>query len=185
MQVNKKWSGVAAVLVLAVAIAAYAAWSQGYLTWADTGDDEDEGNSAQLIQDIQGGTVPLSKGLSNSQAEGIPISGKFEVEDGNFQLSVYTQKGQNFSEVVLDPKTGAVRKVIPITGGEDLAAAKAQSQAMAEAKKSLTDVIQAAEKTHPGAHAVSVFPGIQNGKPAAEVTVLAGNTVQKVPEPLD
>ncbi len=177
MQANKKWTVTAAVLAAAVVIAAYAAWSQGYLTWADAGDDEDEGNSAQLIQSLQGGIVPLSAGLSASQQQGTPIS--------NFQLSVYTQKGQNFSEVVLDPKTGAVRKVSPITEGEDLTAAKAQSQAMAQSKKSLNDAIQAAEQSHPGAHAVSVFPGIQNGKPAAEVTLLAGNTVQKVPEPLD
>ena len=184
MQINKKWTVTAAVLVVLALVAAYAAWSKGYLAWA-LKDDDDEDDPAQLMQSLQGGTVPLIAGLATSQQEGTPISGKFEVEDGTFQLSVYTQKGQNFTEVLLDPKTGAVRKVTPITESEDLTAARDQAQAMARAKKSLTDVIQAAEQAHPGARAVSVFPGIRNGQPAAEVTLLAGNTVQRVPEPLE
>lgn len=46
-------------------------------------------------------------------------------------------KGNGFSEVIVDHKTGKVAKAEPITGGEDLTAAKAQSEAMAKAKRSL------------------------------------------------
>ncbi len=182
MEINKKWSAAAVVLAIVGLTVVYTAWSQGFL--ADKGDDDEDGPE-QLIQSLQGGTVPLTAGLTSSQQEGTPISGKFEVEDGTFQLSVYTQKGQNFTEVVLDPKSGAIRKASPITEGEDLTAARAQAQAMAKAKKSLTAVIQEAEQTHPGARTVSVFPGIQNGQAGADVTLLAGNTMQKVSEPLE
>ena len=79
----------------------------------------------------------LEKGLSASETQGKPISGKFEVEDGKLQLSVYTMKGDKFSEVIVDHKTGKVAKTEAITGGDDLTAAKAQSEAMAKTKLSL------------------------------------------------
>jgi hypothetical protein len=178
-----KWTGAAVALGVVALVGVYAAWSQGYL--AEKDDEDEGGSSAQLIQRMQGGTVPLSQGLAASQREGTPISGKFEVEDGNFQLSVYTQKGQDFEEVVLDPKTGTITKTDPITGGDDLASAKAQAQAMARAKKSLTDALQEAEQSHPGARAVSIYPGMQGGQAGADVTLLAGNALQKVPEKLE
>jgi hypothetical protein len=53
------------------------------------------------------------------------------------QLSVYTMKGDTFSEVIVDHKTGKVAKAEPTTSGEDLAAPKAQSEAVAKAKRPL------------------------------------------------
>lgn len=164
-------------------LAAYVAWSQGYLVLAEK-DDDDEG-SAELAKALKGGAVSLESGLSTSERKGTPISGKFEVEEGKFQLSVYTQKGESFSEVVLDPKTGTIAEVNPITGGEDLAAAKSQAQAMATGKKSLLAVVEEAEKAHPGSHAVSVYPGIRDGHPKADVTVVQGEAVETVSEALD
>ncbi len=49
-------------------------------------------------------------------------------------------KENKFAEVVVDNKTGKVAKADPITEGEGLEAAKAQSQAMAKAKLSLSEV---------------------------------------------
>ena len=46
-------------------------------------------------------------------------------------------KGDKFSEVIVDHKTGKTAKTEAITSGEDLTAAKAQSSAMAKAKVSL------------------------------------------------
>ena len=45
-------------------------------------------------------------------------------------------KGDKFSEVIVDHKTGKVAKAEPITGADDLSAAKAQGEAMAKAKRS-------------------------------------------------
>lgn len=53
-------------------------------------DDDDEGDS--LIKSIGAAKVNLQEGRAASEQEGQPISGKFEVEDGKFKLSVYTAK---------------------------------------------------------------------------------------------
>src|SRR5919204_5450706 len=92
---------------------------------------------AELAKALKDAKVSLAEGLAASEREGQPISGKFELEEGKLQLSVYTMKGDAFSEVIVDHTTGQVAKVEPITGGKDLAAATAQRAAMARAKKSL------------------------------------------------
>src|SRR5882762_9965398 len=91
---------------------------------------------AELAKALKGVKTSLEKGLSASESQGKPISGKFEIEDGKLQLSVYTMKGDKFSEVIVDHATGKVAKTEAITGGGDLTAAKAQSEAMAKAKRS-------------------------------------------------
>jgi hypothetical protein len=128
--------------------------------------------------------VSLASGLKAAEQEGRPISGKFELEDGKLQLSVYTMKGDKFSEVIVDHKTGKVAKSEPITGGEDFTAAGKQAQAMGKTKSSLRDVIAKAEKANPGYHAVSVVPEVENGKPQADVTLLKGTASKSVDEPL-
>src|SRR5438045_1554414 len=82
-------------------------------------------------------SISAGRGVAASESQGKPNSGKLEVEDGKLQLSVYTMKGDNFSEVVIDPKTGKVAKTDAITSGDDLTAAKAQSAAMTKSKVSL------------------------------------------------
>jgi len=128
--------------------------------------------------------VSLTSGLKAAEQEGRPISGKFEVEDGKLQLSVYTMKGDKFSEVIVDHKSGKVAKSKPISGGDDLAAAQKQAQAMGKSKSSLRDVTAKAEKANPGYHAVSVVPEIEDGKAQADVTLLKGTTSKSVDEPL-
>jgi len=59
------------------------------------------------------------------------------MDEGKLQLSVYTEKSGKFYEVVVDHVTGKVAKSEPITEGEDLAAAKGQSEVMSKAKLSL------------------------------------------------
>jgi hypothetical protein len=51
----------------------------------------------------------LDQGLKASEREGKPISGKYEIADGALQLSVYTIKGNQLSEVIDDHKTGAIK----------------------------------------------------------------------------
>ena len=87
---------------------------------------------AELMKALKGVKVSLAEGLAASEREGTPISGKFEVEEGKSQLSVYTMKGDAFSEVIVDHTTGQVAKVEPITSGEDFTAATAQRAAMVE-----------------------------------------------------
>src|SRR5215813_6509997 len=81
---------------------------------------------AELAKALTNAKVSLAEGLTASASTGTPISGKFELEEGTLQLSVYTMKGDAFSEVIVDYTTGQVTKIEPITSGEDLTAATAQ-----------------------------------------------------------
>lgn len=140
---------------------------------------------AELAKAVTEAKVSLERGLSVSAREGTPISGKFEIEEGKFQLSVYTVRGGKFSEIIVDHETGKIAKVEPITGGEDLAAAKAQQDAMAKAKRSLGAAIAGALKASEGFRAVSVVPALKDGHPTADVTLLKGNQWKTVSEKLD
>ncbi len=140
---------------------------------------------AELAKAVTGAKVSLEKGLAASKARGKPISGKFEIEDGKLQLSVYTEKGASFSEVVVDHDTGKVSKSEPITGGEDLDAAKAQSAAMAKAKTSLAAAVKRALQENRGTRAVSVTPSLKDGHPVAEVALAKGGELKQVVQKLD
>jgi len=120
--------------------------------------ERDDKEHAELAKALKGVKVSLEKGLSASESQGNPISRKFEVEDGKLQLSVYTIKGDKFPEVIIDHKTGKTAKIEAITGGDDLAAAKAQSSAM---------------------------PSMKDGHPVAEITLLKGEMFKTVSEKLD
>jgi hypothetical protein len=95
-------------------------------------------------------SATLQGGLKASEPQGTPISAKFEIEDGKLQLSIYTMKGNDFMEVVADPKSGAIAKAEKITDAEDLKAATSQKTAMAKAKVSLLTAAETAVKGNPG-----------------------------------
>ena len=152
------------------------------LGWAGQYDEKER---AELAQALKGAKVSLKQGLVASEPKGKPISAKFEVEDGKLQLSVYTEKGGAFSEVVVDPKTGRVAKVEAIEGGEDLPAAKTQADAMAKAKTPLGAAVDGAVKKNPGFRPVSVIPGLKDGHPVADVTLIKGDELKTVSERLD
>jgi hypothetical protein len=128
--------------------------------------------------------VSLAQGLTASEREGQPISGKFEIEEEKLQLSVYMMKGSTFSEVIVDYATGTIAKAEPITSSEDLTAAKTQAEAMAQAKQSLQAVVEAVTANR-GFRAVSIFPALKGGHPVAEVTLVKDGTFKTVAEPLE
>ena len=166
-----------------VVLALMGVWLLGGQTvWAQQSQDKER---AELAKALKGAQVSLAQGLAASEREGQPISGKFEVEEGKFQLSFYTMKGEAFSEVIVDHATGKIAEVEPITGGQDLTAAKAQSEAMAKAKRSLQAVVDEAVKANEGYRAVSVFPGLKEGRPVAEVTLVKDDTFKTVAAKLD
>src|ERR1700746_96980 len=108
----------------------------GVSAWAEGGDE------AAWAAAMKNASASLQGGLKASEAQGTPISAKFEIEDGKLQLSVYTIKGNDFMEVVADPKTGAIAKAEKITDAEDLKAATSQKAAMAKAKVSLLAALE-------------------------------------------
>jgi hypothetical protein len=144
-----------------------------------------EENPAALAAAMKDAAATLQDGLKASEREGTPISGKFEIDNGKLQLSVYTMKGDAFTEVVADPKTGAIKEAEAIKDADDLKAAAAQKAAMAKAKVPLLTATETAVKANAGSRAVSIYPQLQNGSPTAEVTLLGGATFKKVSEKLD
>jgi hypothetical protein len=145
----------------------------------------EEKDQAALARALQPAKATLEAGLKTSEREGKPISAKFEIEDGKLQLSVYTAKGDDFTEEVLDPATGAIVKAEKITDADDLKEAKAQSTAMTKARQSLLTATETAVKANSGSRAVSVEPEMKDGHPVAEVTLLQGSTFKKVSSKLD
>jgi hypothetical protein len=160
-------------LLLAVAIS-------GAVGTAAAADDP-----AALARALLPAKATLEAGLQTSEREGQPISGKFEIEDGKLQLSVYTIKNGAFSEIVLDPMTGAIVKTEKITEGEDLKEAKEQSAAMATAKRSLRAATETALAANPGARAVSIIPAVKDGRPVGQITLLQSGAMKTITSPLD
>jgi hypothetical protein len=143
------------------------------------------GEKQALAKGVNAAKVSLEKGLSASEAQGKPISAKFEIEEGKLQLSIYTAKDGNFYEVIVDHQTGKVAKTEPITSGDDLTAAKAQNEAMAKAKSSLHSAVGQALKANKGYHAVSATPSVEGGHSAAEITLVKGNEWKTMKEKLN
>jgi len=150
--------------------------------WAQQSDDKEHAELAKALKDAK---ISLQRGLSASTKEGTPISAKYEMEEGKLQLSVYTMKGDKFSEVIVDHKTGKVAKAEPITHDADLTAAKAQGEAMTKAKRSLDAAATEAVKENKGYRVVSVMPALKDGHPVADVTLVKGTEWKTVSEKLD
>ncbi|TMJ66329.1 MAG: hypothetical protein E6G83_10695 [Alphaproteobacteria bacterium] len=163
------------VLVVATGLASAGAGT------ARAQDDELEAMAAALKDT----TYTLQEALKAGEREGQPISAQFEMDDGKLQISIYTTKGDDFSEVVADPKTGAIVKTEKITDTDELNDAADQKAAMLKAKTSLVTAADAAVKENAGFRAVSVFPDLRDGHAIAEVTLLQGTTAKKVTEKLD
>src|SRR5262250_2913429 len=95
------------------------------ITYADEDENKSLGAVAKMMPTAK---VTLQQGLTAAEQKGRPISGKFEVDEGHFQLSVYTSRGGKYSENLVDYNTGVVTKSEAITGGDDLKEAKDQSE---------------------------------------------------------
>src|SRR2546430_16840082 len=139
---------------------------------------------SDLAANMKNAKVSLERGMAASKSKGTPISAKYEIEDGKLQLSVYTA-GDTFSEVIVDHKTGKLAKSEPITGGDDLAAAKSQNETMSKAKTSLQAAVSKAFKANKGYKAVSAMPSLKDGHPTADITLMKGAESKTVSRPLD
>ena len=166
-------------LIFSIAAAA-ALLLAGSPSWA-----EEEMNPAAMAKALQQASLPLEKATKVSEREGKPLSAKYELEKGTLQLSIYTMKGDRFSELVIDHTSGAVANDEWITEDDDLKAAQAQAAAMAKANVTLDVATDNAVKGNAGYRAVSVTPTLAAGRPVAVVILMKGEDVKKVTEKLD
>jgi hypothetical protein len=142
-------------------------------------------NAAVMAKALQQAHLPLEKAAKLSEREGKPISAKYEIEHDALQLSIYTLKGDRFSEVIVDHTTGAVARDEWITDAKDMEAAQEQAAVMAKAKVTLDVVAEKAVKANTGYRAVSIIPQMEGGRPVAVITLMKGEDVKKVSERLD
>jgi len=167
-------------------IAAFATSFAGHRSALAIGPDQEQ---AELAKALSGAKASLQQGFTASEQEGQPISGKYEMDDGKLQLSIYTAKGGKYFEVIVDHMTGAIAKVEPITEGEDLAQAKSQKAAMDRAKVKLADAATKAKGQAKGeateALVVSAAPELKDGRPEATVVLLQGKKFSTVSQRLD
>jgi uncharacterized membrane protein YkoI len=146
---------------------------------------EDQKNPA-LAKALSEATISLEEGLKVGEREGKPLSAKYEIENGAFQLSVYVIKGNGFAEVIVDHKGGSIKKTEPITEADDLQQAKEQQQRLAHARIPLDRAVSDAVKDNSGYRAVEIEPTVDRaGKPVASVTLMKGDEVKKVVQPLE
>jgi len=146
---------------------------------------QSNGEREALARQLRGAWLPLESGMSVSRSEGTPLSAKYEIEDGTFQLSVYTSSGEALSEVIVDESAGTIAKVHAIEHREDLAAALQQKDAMARATRTLEVATTEAVRANPGYRAVSAMPRLNDGRPVAEITLADGADWRVVLQPLD
>ena len=137
-------------------------------------------NGPALAAALKEAKVSLAAALKTAEQQGKPISGKFELEEGKLQLSIYTMKEGKYFEVMVDYKSGKIAKTEPITEGQDLAEAKEQAEAMAKAKRSLTDVVTQTEKANAGSRVIGISPEIEDGVVQADVELLKGTEAKEV-----
>lgn len=144
-----------------------------------------EDDTAALAKALPDAAVSLQQGLTASEREGKPISGKFELDDGALQLSVYTAKDDKFTEVLVDHKSGAIKKAEAITDTDDLKDAREQNDAMQKATLSLSAVTAKAVEANAGYVAVKVAPTMKEGHPIADMVLMKGTDVRNVEQRLD
>jgi len=131
---------------------------------------------ADLAPVVAGAKVTLEQGLATSKKNGKPVSAKFEIENGKPQLSIYTVRDAiKYFEVIVDHNTGEIVKAEPITGGDDLTAAKKQSDGLVRATRELREAVREAKRDNPGYLAVSVWSDMKDSHSIATVTLVKDN----------
>ena len=154
----------------------------------------DESKDTQaLVAALGKSKLTLSEGMRQAtKSPGVPISAKFELEDGKLSLSVYTaEKGLAVEpeKNVLQELSGSPEqdkwepKVEVFKDVPHVARSSEQLTLMALGKSSLADIIARVEKTQQGT-VFSVTPTIRNHKPVAEVLVAEKGKVKKLFQPL-
>jgi len=140
---------------------------------------------AELAEAVSAATETLQAGLSAASKYGQPISARFEIGFEEVHLSVYVTNKGTLSELLVDRTTGTTSTPDSIEDPQDLVNARAQSAAMAKAKRSLSDAVGRALASHPGFHALSAIPALKGGHPVAEVALVKGRDGKSVSERLD
>ena len=77
--------------------------------------------------------------------------------------------------MIIDHTSGEITKAEPITGGDDLTAAKNQSAGLFRATRELREAVKEAKQDNPGYLAVSVWPEMKEAHSLATVLLVKDN----------
>jgi hypothetical protein len=154
---------------------------------------EDSKDAQALLDALSKSKLTLSDGVRQAAKGGaVPISAKFEMEDGKLSLSVYTaEKGLSVAadQNVLQELSGSPEeekwapKIEVFKDVPHVARSSEQLTLMALSKSSLAAVIARTQKTQSGT-VFSVTPVVRDHKPMAEILVSDNGKVKKLIQPL-
>lgn len=144
-----------------------------------------ESEKTQLAQSLSTASVSLDQGLKNSESQGKPISGKFEMDGNDLRLSVYVTRGGKFFELIVDHLSGFVKNTRTISDRDKLEAVSMQSQTMKKAKVPLDKVVRDSVSENAGYRAVSLTPISKANRPIAMIVLMKGAETMRVFKPLD
>jgi len=154
---------------------------------------EDSKDAQALLEALGKSKHTLLDGVRQAAKAGaVPISAKFELEDGKLSLSVYTA-GKGLS---VPPEQNVLQELSGSPEGENwtpnvevfkdvphVARSSEQLTLMALGKSSLADIIARAQKAQSGT-VFSITPVIRNHKAVTEVLISDNGDVKKVFQPL-
>ena len=154
---------------------------------------EDSKDTQALLEALGKSKLTVLDGVRQAAKGGaVPISAKFELEDGKLSLSVYTA-GKGLS---VPPEQNVLQELSGSPEGEKwtpnvevfkdvahVARSSAQLTLMALGKSSLADIIGRAQKAQSGT-VFSVTPMIRDRTAVTEVLISDHGKVQKVLQPL-
>ena len=149
--------------------------------------DYEVANPAAFAKAFAAATVTVDQALKAAQAQGTPISAKYEMDEkGALQLSVYVMKAPGqFAELTIDFKSGAIAKNEAITDNGDIADATGQATAVGNAKMTLVDAATKAVADNPGYKVISFSPEMRGPNPFAEIFVIKDTDVKKTAQKLN
>lgn len=148
-------------------------------SWAD------EEFWAVVMRELPEARVSLDQGMETSEQEGKPISAEYDVENGDFHISIYVEKHGDFSEVIVDPKSGMIKTTKPLTVPREVDEARAQSAALAHTKLPLAAALATAVDAKSGYRAISIIPFFDEGEAVATITLIKGEAIKQVTQKLD
>ena len=138
-----------------------------------------------IMRELPEASVSLDQALKTSEQEGKPISAEYDVEDGDLQISVYVERGGQYREVIVDPRSGTINTTKPLTVPREVDEAQAQSAALDRSKSPLTAALATAVDSNSGYRAVSIIPMLGDDEAVAAITLMKGEAIKQVAQKLD
>jgi hypothetical protein len=93
-------------------------------------------------------------------------------------------KDDQFSEVVINAKSGSLEQVEPLADPDEIDHTRDQRAALVKSKIPLDEAVNARESKNNGYRAVSVMPMLDGEEPVATIILLKGQDVKRIAEKL-